>query len=187
MIEPKRMTIDEFDAWVATADDGFAYELHDGIVYSFASGSVSHGRLCNRLGVWLNRHVEPPCEVFSGSLSVRRRPERASSVIPDALVTCEEPPPGQIFVTSPKLVVEVISPPSVVNDLSRKLRVYNAVDSIEEYLIVDSRSMWARLVRRDAGGTLPDETEGISSPEASVELQSVGLTFTLAELYRGVL
>jgi hypothetical protein len=58
-------------------------------------GTATHGRLCDRTGIWLNKRVEPPpFEVFLGTLSVRRHPNRALSVIPDALVTCEQPPPG---------------------------------------------------------------------------------------------
>jgi Uma2 family endonuclease len=181
------MTIAEFDTWVESASEGFTYELHDGVVYSFASGSVSHGRLCTRLGGWLITAVTPPCEVFVGSLSVRRNPERPSSVVPDALVTCEEPRSQQIYVTAPKLVVEVISPTSVVNDLIRKPRIYNAVPSIKEYLLVDSRSMWARVFRRDDAGELPAEGEGVTTPDSTIELRSVGLTFALAELYKGIL
>jgi Uma2 family endonuclease len=183
----QRMTIAEFDRWVETADEQFTYELHDGVVYAFASGSVAHGRLCTRLGSWLDRAIEPPCEVFVGSLSVRRHPERSSSVIADVLVTCEAPPPGQLYVVAPKLVVEVISPTSVVNDLIRKPRIFGAVPSIDEYLLVDSRAMWARVFRRDESGELPLEGEGVAAADSTIELQSVGITFTLAELYRGVL
>ena len=187
MIELNNMTIAQFDEWVPTADEGFIYELHDGVVYAFASGSASHGRLCMRLGVWLYPQVKAPCEVFLGSLPVRRHPERPSSVIPDALVTCEMPPAGQIFATAPKLVVEVISPTSVVNDLIRKPRLYNAVPSIEEYLVVDSRSMWARVFRRNAAGELPAEGEGLAAADSTIELQSVGLTFKLGDLYANIL
>lgn len=48
MIDAQRMTIAEFDHWVETADECFTYELHDGVVYSFASGIAAHGRLCTR-------------------------------------------------------------------------------------------------------------------------------------------
>jgi Uma2 family endonuclease len=187
MIEPQQMTIAEFDRWVETADEEFRYELHDGRVYAFASGSVSHGLLGTRLGGWLIGAVKAPCSVFIGSIAVRRHPERASSVIPDALVTCEPLTAGQIYVTAPKLVIEVISPTSVVNDLNRKPRIYNAVPTIEEYFVVDSRSMWARVFRRAHDGALPAEGEGLSRPEATIELQSIGLTFSLAELYDGIL
>ncbi len=47
MIEPKNITIAEFDAWVQTADEAFTYELHDGIVYAFATGTQNHGELCS--------------------------------------------------------------------------------------------------------------------------------------------
>jgi Uma2 family endonuclease len=187
MIEPMRMTIAEFDRWVETAPEGFNYELQDGVVYSFASGSVGHGLLCTRLGGWLVRSAEAPCRVFFGSLSVRRNPERPSSVIPDVLLTCEEMPISQMYTTAPKLVVEVISPTSVVNDLNRKPRIYEAVASIEEYLVVDSRNVWARVFRRDEAGALPSEGEGATRADATIELQSVGLEFTLAELYAGIL
>ncbi len=187
MIQPRRMTIAQFDAWVETADEGFTYELHDGVAYAFASGSASHGRLAMRLGSWISARLTPPCEVFLGSVSVRRHPERASSVVPDVLVTCEQPPPAQMYVTSPKLVVEIISPTSVVNDLNRKPRIYSAIPSIEEYLVVDSRSIWARVFRREPGGELPSEGEGVSRVDAVVEVSSVGVSFTLSELYDGIL
>jgi Uma2 family endonuclease len=103
------------------------------------------------------------------------------------LVTCEQPPPGQIYVTSPKLVVEVISPTSVVNDLLRKPRVYNAVPSIGEYFVVESRSVWARVFRRDDDSELSAAGEGATSLESVLELRTVGLSFTLADLYRGIL
>lgn len=121
-----------------------------------------------------------------GSLSVRRHPDRPSSVIPDALVTCEPVPARQLYATAPTLVVEVISPTSVVNDLIGKPQVFSAIPSIEEYLLVDSRAMWASVFRRDDSGELPLEGEGVTAPDATIELRSVGVTFALADLYRGV-
>lgn len=164
MIGAERVTITEFDRWVETADESFAYELRDGVVYSFASGTVVHGRLCTRLGVWLHHVVEPPCEVFLGLLPVRQHPERPSSVIPDVLVTCEEPSLSQMYVTSPKLVVEVLSSTSVVNDFIRKPQVYEAASSIEELLLVDSRTMWARVFRRDDAASSKWRVRGSRPP-----------------------
>ncbi len=187
MIETQRMSIVEFDAWVRTADEGFVFELHDGVIHSFATGTAGHARLCMRLGGWISALSQPPCETFIGLLAVRRHPERPSSVVPDILVTCEQTPPGQVFVTAPKVVVEVISPTSVINDLYRKPRIYEAVPSIEGYLVVDSRAMWACVYRRDDAGRLSAEAEGVASPDATVEVRSIGLTFTLADLYRGIL
>ena len=59
--------------------------------------------------------------------------------------------------------------------------------SIQEYFVVDSRSVWARVFRRDDDSELSAAGEGVTSPDSVLELQTVGLSFTLADLYRGIL
>jgi Uma2 family endonuclease len=185
-IEPERLTIAEFDAWVQTADEEFVYELHDGIVHAFATGTQNHGDLCSALAKIVLPTVSLPCRTYLGSISVRRRPERPSSVVPDVVVTCEEREPTHIFVRAPKLVVEVISPSSVTNDLVRKIRIYNAIESIKEYLVVDSRTLWARVFRRDADEQLSADGRDLASPEDIVELETLGISFRLEALYVGI-
>ena len=181
------MTIAEFDVWVKTADDVYTYELHEGVVYAHAAASVDHERLCTRLGTQLIARLAAPFEVFLNSRSVRESPERASSVVPDFVVTREPTPPGQTYVTAPTFVCEIIEASSVVNDLIRKPRIYSAVASIEEYLVVDSRSMWVCVFGRSASGELSVQSEGVDSPNAAIRLTSLDIAFTLAELYRGIL
>jgi Uma2 family endonuclease len=186
MIEPKRITILEFDTWVRTADEGFTYELHDGIIYAFATGTQNHGDLCSNVGKLVLPAVNLPCRAYLGSISVRRKPERPSSVVPDLTVTCEEREPANTFVRLPKLVVEVISPSSVTNDLVRKIRIYNAIESIEEYLVIDSRTMWARVFRRDADAQLWADGQDLTSPDDRIELQTLDIAFSLEALYAGI-
>jgi hypothetical protein len=59
-------------------------------------------------------------------------------------------------------------------------------ESIEEYLVVDSRAVWAKLTRRDAAGSLTTDREDVSSLDATITLESIGLSFTLAELYADI-
>jgi len=188
MIEPKRFTIAEFDAYVETAAEGFTYELHEGILYAFATGTQSHGLLCTALAKLVLPVVDAPCSAFLGSISVRRKPERPSSVVPDLVVTCEDREPANILVRTPKLVIEVISPSSVTNDLVRKLKVYGAIESVKEYLVVDARSMWARVFRRDDDDEqLSADGRDLTAPDDLIELQTVGLSFTLGGLYSGIM
>ena len=88
MIDPQRMTLAEFDTWAQTAPEGFMYELHDGVIYSFATGTEEHGMLCMRMANWLSVGIKLPCRVFQGTISLRRKPERATDVVPDVLVNC---------------------------------------------------------------------------------------------------
>ena len=130
-----------------------------------------------RIAAWLLPLVKPPCRVHQGTIAVRRRPDRPSSVVPDVLVTCEPRERGRSYVSSPNLVVEVISPASATNDMYRKPRVYDAVESLSEYLVVDSRSMWVRLFRRDDDGRLSPDGEDLASPQSRVSLETVALSF----------
>jgi len=181
------LTIAEFDAWVETVDDGLTYELHDGVVYAFATGTQNHGDLCSALAKVVLPAVALPCRAYVGSISVRRRPERPSSVVPDLVVTSEDREPTNIFVRSPNLVIEVISPSSVSNDLVRKIKIYNAIESIREYLVVDSRTVWARVFRRDAEEQLSADGPDLTLIEEIIELQTLGIAFSLETLYAGVI
>lgn len=43
------------------------------------------------------------------------------------------------------------------------------------------------MFRRDDESELSAAGEGVTSPDSVLELQTVGLSFTLADLYRGIL
>ncbi len=181
------MSIAEFDDWTLTANEQFTYELHDGILYGFATGTEEHSLISVRLTSWLLPVVTAPCRVHQGGVSVRRHLDRPSSVVPDVLVTCEPRERGRIYVTSPNFVAEVISPSSVTNDMYRKPIVYDAVESIMEYLVIDSRSMWVRLFRRTNERRLLPDGDDLISADQCVSLTTVDLQFTLADLYRDIL
>lgn len=141
---------------------------------------------CFRFASRLIPAVVEPCRVHLVTIAVRRRPERPTSVVPDVLVTCEARVRGQLYVTAPKLVIEVMSRSSVSNDLLRKPLIYGAIESIQEYLVIDSRDTWARVFRRDDDERLTSG-EDHTTLDSRIALRSVGLTLTLAELYDGVL
>jgi Uma2 family endonuclease len=75
----------------------------------------------------------------------------------------------------------------VTNDLVRKIKIYDAVEPIKEYLVVDSRTMWARVFRRDAEEQLSADGQDLTSSADIVELQTLGITFALESLYAGII
>jgi Uma2 family endonuclease len=184
MIEPQPgpMTLDEYDR--LTPPEGERYELHDGYLVAFSTGTGVHGILCTRISTALDSHVRPPCQVFGASAIGVRRADRRTNVIPDGLVICENFDLSATYVTAPKLVVEVISPKSVNRDRVQKLDIYRAIPSIDEYLMVDSRRVWACVSRRAPGGAWLDVV--YDTLDARIDLLSVDLRIALADLYRGI-
>ncbi len=75
----------------------------------------------------------------------------------------------------------------MTNDLVRKIKIYNAIGSIKEYLVVDSRTMWAHVFRRDADEGLSADGQDLTSPKETVELETLGTSFSLGALYSGII
>ena len=75
--------------------------------------------------------------------------------------------------------MEVLSESTAAEDLGPKLREYQTIETLEEYLTVDSGKRWAQVLRRTDEGWL------LSTPVSSgaVELRSIGLLLDLDELY----
>jgi Uma2 family endonuclease len=85
---------------------------------------------------------------------------------------------------APKLVVEVISPESVNRDRVAKLDIYRAIPSLHEYLMIDSRKVWASLYRRGPANTWIDMM--YTSLDDSIDLLSIESQLSIAHLYRGI-
>lgn len=126
MLDPDRVTYADFIAYA---------ESHAG-KFEFVDG-----------------HLQPQgCDVLLDTtlgLSDLRDDERA----PDLMVTCDSADLADDEsrrVRRPTLVIEILSESTAADDLGTKLLEYQAIPSIREYLVVDSRKRWAILYIRDA-------------------------------------
>jgi Uma2 family endonuclease len=179
---PGPISLEDYDA--LQPPEGEVYELYDGYVLAFSTGTGAHGILCTRIATALDSHVQAPCHVFGPSTIGVRRTDRATNVFPDGAVTCDDVDLSKTFIVAPKLVVEVISPTSLKRDRIDKLDIYRAIPSVHEYLMVDSRKVWASLYRRGPADTWIDMLyTGLAS---EIDLLSVDLKLSMQQLYRGI-
>jgi len=100
--------------------------------------------------------------------------ETASSVrYPDIVATCEQQ-------DQPILIVEVLTDLSAREDLGLKMREYQSIDTLREYLVIDSRKRWARLTSRACSGwkCSPIVRRGVVDLE-----ESIGLSLNVDWIY----
>jgi Uma2 family endonuclease len=103
---------------------------------------------------------------------------------PDVLVTCSALDQASAMVKSePKLIVEVLSPTTAAYDRGLKFGHYRALPSLEEYLLVDLDTRASDCYRKGADGLWVLHPFGRG---AAVELASVALTVTAAQLFAEV-
>jgi Uma2 family endonuclease len=85
---------------------------------------------------------------------------------------------------NPSLIVEVLSPSTEVYDRAEKFERYRTIDSLQQYLMIDSTRIHADLYTRQPNGDwLLRVADQLGD---AIELSSCGCTLTLAEIYEKV-
>ena len=109
-------------------------------------------------------------------------------VYPDATVVCGKPEFNESrkpeTLLNPTLLVEVLSDSTADKDRSEKFMLYRQIPSLQQYLMLDSRTCLAELYTRQSNGTwLFVETRDLA---AVLDLGSIACQVPLAEVYHGL-
>ena len=106
---------------------------------------------------------------------------------PDVVAVCGEPQfldETRDTLLNPNLLVEVLSPSTEAYDRGLKFELYRSIESLREYLLVSSERVSAELFTRQPDGRWI--LSGATDLEGMIELQSVGCTLRLADVYEKV-
>ena len=193
------MTEAEYLAFEEASDT--KHEFVDGHVYAWpgyeydAEGLAGTRLRHNRLQINLVATLAGPaaaagCQVVGSDLRLRvRLPRRGRAThryyYPDAMVLCDASDLRDDEATSvsrPCLVVEILSGRSGRIDHTEKPEIYQAIPSVQAYLIVHQRERRVERHWRDADGTW--QMEPITS--GSVRIPCIGLDLALDAIYAGV-
>ena len=152
-------------------------------MFAMAGASPNHNRLVKNLMLLMDPQLSgKPFELFPSDLRVHVS-ATGLYTYPDALVVCGEQRyvVGTDTLLNPIVIIEVLLPSTEAYDRGRKFEHYRAIESLCEYLLVDSQRMHADLYRRQADGTW-----SLIPCADAIELHSVDCRLTLADLYRRV-
>ena len=132
----KKYTYADYLTW----DDDVRRELFDGIISLMPGVNHKHqftsNRLLKRFFIFLE---EKPCEVFHPPSDVRLSPNNGDHTVvqPDIFVVCDlSKLDGQSCVGPPDLVIEILSPSSILRDTMKKFKLYQSA-GVPEYWVVD--------------------------------------------------
>lgn len=159
------------------------HEYVDGEIYEMAGESRRHNRISFNFASICRDHLSNTnCETYFEGVKVQAG--RATFYYPDVVVTCETDRETDDYVIKfPCLIVEVLSPSTALTDKREKLIAYKLIDSLQEYAIVWQNEMRIELHRRHSDGWL---IFFYAQPEDEVELASINLRTTAAEIYRSI-
>jgi len=174
-----------YDEYLALESDSeIKLEYDAGEIYAMAGGSLRHSALASRITAAIESTRPAGCVAFQSDTRLRVL-ATGRAAYPDASLVCGpiELDPADAkgrTITNPMLLVEVLSSSTEAVDRGDKLRDYQRIASLREYVLV-SQEPRVEIYRRLPSGTW----EYIDVREGTVML-ATGATFDLAALYAGL-
>jgi Uma2 family endonuclease len=181
---PTLMTVEEFLDWPGDGT-GRRYELVDGELRAQDAPSDAHSSMHARVAYLLTVHLDkrlPGCRVAIGGGVRPRLRANWNYRIPDIAVTCGRNVKGGRDVPDPVIIIELLSPSNKAETWDN-VRNYATVPSVAEIVVIDTESVAADVLVRDAKGLWPANPLRIEAGGV-VPFASIGFDMPLDEAYR---
>ena len=179
----RQMTVEEYLAFDEASE--IRNEYIDGAIIPMTGGTGNHSAIIASIIARLIYQLEDSdCLVRSSDMRVRI--DETTYVYPDASVVCGESlfeDKNETILLNPTVVVEVTSPSSIAYDHIDKAAYYDAVPSIQGYLVLDQSRIFAEWYSRAEAGWRRQE---FTSPDDVISLEPLGCSLALAPIYRGI-
>lgn len=182
-IQQSDITADEYLNWEAQSDS--KHEYIDGQVYAMAGASDAHVTIAGNLFALLRSHVRGSgCRVYIADMKARIE-SLNRFYYPDVMVTCDARDlETSTYKRFPCLIVEVLSDSTEASDRGDKFFAYQELDSLREYVLVNTKQQRIECFRRDEQGLWLLQFYTPQHP--SFRLDSIDFEATLAALYEDV-
>ncbi len=179
------MTEAEYLTFEAASE--FKYEYSQGRIYAMTGGSVRHSVITMNIGTQLNNQLgDRNCTVTSPDVRIYIASKRAYRY-PDVMVFCGDPAyvGGRTdTIMNPVVLVEVLSPSTVLLDRNDKLMEYTLIETVQAYLLVSQHEpRIERYIRHESGEWLYSSVTGLDS---EVALPAIDCTLALSKVYQKV-
>ena len=129
------------------------HEYIDGQVYAMAGTKDTHNIVSGNIYTIIRNHLRgSDCRVYFADVKVRLE-KRNHFYYPDIIVTCDDRDrETATYKSFPKLIVEVLSDSTEAFDRGDKFNDYQTLESLEEYVLVNSKHQRVETFRRGEQG-----------------------------------
>ena len=178
------LTLEDYLAGEETSD--VKHEYIAGEVFAMAGPSEEHVTISGNIFAMLRAHVRgSDCRVYIADMKLLVAIEAAENVFyPDVFVTCSPADAAERKLKrDPTLIVEVLSESTEAYDRGAKFAHYRQLESLREYVLIDSRSRSIEVFRRRDQGWLLCPLV----PEAPLMLESLEFSCEQDAVYEDVI
>lgn len=176
----RTLSAGEYLSWEETQKD--RHELVEGVPHAMAGASRVHNLLVGNLYALLRPLARAHgCRLYSET--VKLRIGENTFYYPDLMLVCAGDPPHAYYEEQPCLLIEVISQATEVIDRREKLSRYLRIQSLQGYLLVDSRTRRVEGFIRRGEGWVYELWENAQAE--TIEVPCLGAHISMEQIYEG--
>lgn len=179
----------EYLEWEVKQEGRYEYEY--GEVIEVTGGKLENNEIALNLIVLIRSHLrDKGCRVLGGDAKLMTIPSNVY-YFPDVVVSCDPRDRyAREFLQYPCVIAEVLSPATESRDRGIKLRNYLKIDSLQEYMLINSDSpsieFYRRSDRTEVWEYLTINSSDLTVNDPKVQLASIDLNLPLSLIYENV-
>lgn len=182
LTDKSKLTPEEYLA--AEEQSPVKHEYMDGEVYAMAGTTDNHNAIAGNFYILIRSHLRGmDCQVYFADIKAKIE-SKNRFYYPDLLVTCDvRDRETSTYKGFPKLIIEVLSDSTEKFDRGDKFNDYQALASLEEYVLVSSQHQRIEIFRRKHQ-FWQYQTYDLDQPDFNLE--TIGLDVKIADVYEDV-
>lgn len=161
------------------------HDYINGEIYGMTGGTMNHSEIAANFITMLRTHLRGSgCRVLTSDAKVAI--EKSNDyVYPDLSVTCNDlDRTATRYISSPCLVVEILSPSTEAYDRGDKFnKLYRQLSSLQDYVLIHTNKVAIDLYAKNEQGRWEIVSYGAGE---TMELKSVGLTFVIEQVFENI-
>ena len=160
-------------------------EYYRGEIFAMSGARLNHNRIKENLSIEIGLFLKgKSCRSLSSDMRVHI-PENTLYTYPDLLIVCGKPillDDHMDTLLNPSVIIEVLSPSTASYDQGKKFHFYRSMESLVEYILIDSQEVGAVVHRKGSDGVWFVSSEAYEI-EGSIEIGHIGLALKMADIY----
>lgn len=173
------ITLADFLLWEERQPLRYEFDGVDPV--AMTGGTRAHADIQANLTTALRTRLRgKPCRFYGSDLKIRTADDHIR--YPDGFVTCTGGENASTIVSDPVVIFEVLSPSTAATDRITKAREYQAMPSVQRYVMLEQDRIGATVYARASG----DWKHQILIEDSVLLLPEIGVELPLTELYEGL-
>lgn len=183
-LEERRYSVEEYFALLEESQHKLEY--HDGTIIELSGAKLNHNRIKEDVSGMLYSFLDD-CHPLGSDQAVAS-PASNSYFFPDLVYVCDEEDKtvdnNGLILLNPSVLIEVLSKSTEGTDRGSKFRSYWRIPNLQEYILIDSRSMRIDIFRRN--GQREWTMLSYTQPGDVVPFKALNAELPIDKIYRRV-